>query len=347
MKLALRYGLAALLIVVAIILLVPPFAGSLIEQWSKSDVKSRSVLAFNSSLDEFTSLLNNHNSKGVVALFEKMAQDEELLAVGFCDNQGALVYKTKEIPKSFTCEEATLRKTPTFSTVRLGHQQLLLSSFPIGPTGERGHVVLVHDLALVEQRGAEARIWTIVVLIGVVFLAAAFAALVAVLLARRWAQSLRRAIDDVRLGGSGAIAASELTPFAGEFRHLLRDLKLTELPADSPDVDWSPAMLQRLLAQKLPDTDVIVVSNREPYIHNREGRQNRSATAGERAGCGGRADHARLWRHLDRSWQRQRGQRNRRPVRSHPRAAGKSKLRAASGLAERRGTERLLLRPGQ
>jgi trehalose 6-phosphate synthase len=270
MKMAMRYGVAALLIVVAIVLLVPPFAGSLIEQWSKSDVESRSVLAFNSALDEFTSLLNDHNSKGIIGLFERMALDEELLAVGFCDDQGALLYQTKEMPKSFTCKEATLRKTPTFSTLRLGRRQLLMSSFPIGPTGERGHVVLVHDLAQVEQRGAEARVGTIVVLIGVVFLAAAFAALVAVLLARRWVQSMRRAIDDVRLGGSGAIAASELAPFAGEFRHLLRDLKLTELPVDGPDIDWSPAMLQLVLTQKLPNTDVIVVSNREPYIHNRE-----------------------------------------------------------------------------
>ena len=270
MKLAMRYGLAAILIVVAIVLLVPPFAGSLIEQWSKSDVESRSVLAFNSALDEFTSLLNEHDSKGIVALFERMALDEELLAVGFCNDQGELLYPTKEMPKSFTCKEATLRKTPTFSTLRLGHRQLLVSSFPIGSTGERGHVVLVHDLALVEQRGAEARMGTIIVLIGVVFLAAAFAALVAVLLARRWVQSLRRAIDDVRLGGSGMLAAPELPPFAGEFRHLLRDLKLTGLSTDGPDVDWSPAMLQRVLTQKLPDTDVIVVSNREPYIHNRE-----------------------------------------------------------------------------
>jgi len=271
MKHVIRYGMAALLIVIALILLIPPFAGSLIEQWSKSDVESRSVLAFNSALDEFTSLLKEHDSKAITALFDRMALDEELLAVGFCDDQGALLYQTKEMPKSFTCKEATLRKTPTFSTLRLGHQRLLVSSFPIQSPGERGHVVLVHDLALVEQRGAEARIWTIVVLVGVVFLAAAFAALVAVLLARRWVQSLRRAIDDVRLGGSGAIAATEATPFAQEFRHLLRDLQLTGLPVDGPDVDWSPAMLRHVLTQKLPDAEVIVVSNREPYIHNREG----------------------------------------------------------------------------
>lgn len=273
MKFVIRYGLAALLIVVAIVLLIAPLAGSLIEQWSKSDVESRSVLAFNSSLDEFNTLLQARQSKGIVALFERMALDEELLAVGYCDNQGALIYETKEMPKSFTCKEATLGKTPSFSTLRLDRQRLLVSSFPIQSAGEHGHVVLVHDLALVEQRGAEARVWTVIVLIGVVFLAAAFAALVAILLARRWMRSLRRAIDDVRLGGSGATATPVDTPFAGEFRHLLRDLRLTALSPEGPDPDWSPAMLRHVLSQKLPDAEVIVVSNRESYIHNRDGEK--------------------------------------------------------------------------
>ncbi|MGB6506814.1 MAG: trehalose-6-phosphate synthase [Xanthobacteraceae bacterium] len=273
MKFVIRYGLAALLIVVAIVLLIAPLAGSLIEQWSKSDFESRSVLAFNSSLDEFNTLLQARQSKGIVALFERMALDEELLAVGYCDNQGALIYETKEMPKSFTCKEATLGKTPSFSTLRLDRQRLLVSSFPIQSAGEHGHVVLVHDLALVEQRGAEARVWTVIVLIGVVFLAAAFAALVAILLARRWMRSLRRAIDDVRLGGSGATATPVDTPFAGEFRHLLRDLRLTALSPEGPDPDWSPAMLRHVLSQKLPDAEVIVVSNRESYIHNRDGEK--------------------------------------------------------------------------
>jgi len=271
MKFIIRYGLAALLIVLAIILVVPPFAASLIQQWSQSDVESRSVLAFNSALDEFTTLLDDHDSKKIVGLFERMSLDEQLLAVGYCDEQGALLYKTKEMPKSFSCKNATLRKTPTFATIRLGQLRLLVSSFPIVSAGEHGHVVLLHDLALVEQRTAEARLWTSVVLIGIVFLAAAFAALISVLLARRWVHSLRRAIEDVRRGGSGAIESSEAPPFAQEFRHLLRDLQLTNMPVDGPDIDWSPATLRQVLRQKLPGAEVIVVSNREPYIHNREG----------------------------------------------------------------------------
>jgi trehalose 6-phosphate synthase len=273
MKFVIRYGLAALLIVVAIILIVPPFAASLIERWSQSDVESRSVLAFNSALDEFTALLDEHDAKRIVGLFDRMALDEQLLAVGFCDQQGTLLYKTKEMPKNFTCKQATLRKTPTFSTLRLGRSRLLVSSFPVAAPNEPGHLVLVHDLALVEQRGAEARMWTIVMLVGVIFLAAAFAVLVTVLLARRWLHSLRSAIDNVRLGGSGTIEASDAPPFAQEFRHLLRDLQLTDLSAEGPDLDWSPAMLRNVLTHKLPGAEVIVVSNREPYIHNRDGDQ--------------------------------------------------------------------------
>ena len=273
MKFVIRYGLAALLIVIAIILIVPPFAASLIERWSQSDVESRSVLAFNSALDELTALLEQHNAKKIVALFDRMALDEQLLAVGFCGQDGALLYKTKDMPKGFTCKQTTLHKTPTFSTLRLGHSRLLVSSFPVAALSERGHLVLVHDLALVEQRGAETRLWTSVVLVGVVFLAAAFAILVTVLLARRWLQSLRSAIDDVRLGGSGTMEAADAPPFAREFRHLLRDLQLTDLAAEGPDLDWSPAMLRNVLTHKLPGAEVIVVSNREPYIHNREGGQ--------------------------------------------------------------------------
>jgi trehalose-6-phosphate synthase len=268
MKFVFRYGLAALLIVGAIIFVVPRFAASLIEQWSRSDVESRSVLAFNTAINELTVLLNEHDSKKILSLFDRMALDEELLAVGFCEQDGTLIYTTKEMPKGFTCKRANLYKTPTFLTLRFDRRTLLVSSFPVGKTG---HLVLVQDLASVEQRGAQARLWTIVVLVGVVFLAAAFAVLVTTLLLRRWLWSLRRAITDLQLGGNGAFEPIEAPPFAGEFRHLLRDLQLTNLSTDGPDIDWSPAMLRNVLTHKLPGAQVIVVSNREPYIHNRDG----------------------------------------------------------------------------
>src|SRR5690606_39460491 len=34
---------------------------------------------------------------------------------------------------------------------------------------------------------------------------------------------------------------------------------------------WTPATVRRILAEELPDAQVIVVSNREPYIHDLNG----------------------------------------------------------------------------
>src|SRR5690606_35263666 len=38
--------------------------------------------------------------------------------------------------------------------------------------------------------------------------------------------------------------------------------------ADAALVHWSPQTLRTILADELPGAQVIVVSNREPYIHN-------------------------------------------------------------------------------
>ena len=272
-KLVIRYGVIAALVIAGIILAIPPFAASWIEYWSERDVESRSLLAFNSSLEEFTALLERRDASRIVALFERMALDEQLLAAGFCDEQGRLQYATKAMPNEFGCRQATLKNTPRFTDLRLGRRSLIVSSFPVTASGRSGHVILLHDLSFAQQRSAEARTWTMIALFGIAFLAAVLAALVAVLLGRRWLQSLRHAIDEIRLGRGGALDMSQTTPFGREFRHLLRDLQFDNLPAEGPDVEWSPAMLRHVLAQKLPGVEVIVVSNREPYIHNREGTE--------------------------------------------------------------------------
>jgi len=269
-KFAIRYGVVALVVVAAIVLIIPPFASSLVEQWSKRDVELRSLLAFNSAVGELDPLLEAHNDSRIVTLFERMALDEELLAVGFCDSQGKLRYRTKMMPAAFSCKQTKMPDKPRSATVVLGGSRLIVSTFPIAAGATRGHLVLVHDLTFAEQRGSEARIWTMVALAGVAVLAAALASVAAILLMRRWLRSLQSAIDDVRLGRVEAAGGFETAPFARDIRYLLRDLHLTRLATEGPDVDWSPNMLRSLLAQKLPGAEVVVVSNREPYIHNHE-----------------------------------------------------------------------------
>lgn len=49
---------------------------------------------------------------------------------------------------------------------------------------------------------------------------------------------------------------------------MLGELRIERKYADGIQVQWSPGTLHRLLVEELPDAEVLIVSNREPYIHN-------------------------------------------------------------------------------
>ncbi|PAQ09394.1 alpha,alpha-trehalose-phosphate synthase (UDP-forming) [Mesorhizobium temperatum] len=51
-------------------------------------------------------------------------------------------------------------------------------------------------------------------------------------------------------------------------RKVLREFEKNGHSADAALITWSPDTLRKILADDLPETQVIVVSNREPYIHN-------------------------------------------------------------------------------
>ncbi|MDX8523575.1 trehalose-6-phosphate synthase [Mesorhizobium sp. MSK_1335] len=62
--------------------------------------------------------------------------------------------------------------------------------------------------------------------------------------------------------GSGEDFAAEAA------RKVLREFEKNGQSVDAALVTWSPDTLRKILADELPDAQVIVVSNREPYIHN-------------------------------------------------------------------------------
>ncbi|AZO74517.1 MULTISPECIES: trehalose-6-phosphate synthase [unclassified Mesorhizobium] len=53
-------------------------------------------------------------------------------------------------------------------------------------------------------------------------------------------------------------------------RNVLREFEKNGQSVDAALVTWSPETLRKILAEDLPDAQVIVVSNREPYIHNED-----------------------------------------------------------------------------
>ena len=89
MRVMVRYGVAALALVVAAaaIAAISPFASTLIERWSRQDIELRSALVFNSVQDDLAGLLAERSREQIVALFDRLAVDDRLMAVGFCDRE--------------------------------------------------------------------------------------------------------------------------------------------------------------------------------------------------------------------------------------------------------------------
>jgi trehalose 6-phosphate synthase len=256
-------GAAALLVISIITLAATPLATSFMTQWSRADVETRSKLIFVLTRDDMTRMLTERQNT-VQPLFERIAADEKVLAVGFCDNSGALRYATQLMPTSFTCAKVSRSETSSFSFVRMAGHQLLIGAFPLKAAG--GHFVILNDLGFVEKRGAKVTRTFLATFIAIIFVALIASLVLAVITVRRWVGGVRRALVTARSGQPAQLLSG---PFEHEVRQLLRQIDAKRSCIEEDRTQWDAGALRRLMSNELSGMDVIVVSNREPYIHNR------------------------------------------------------------------------------
>src|SRR5262245_36989509 len=181
MPLMLRYVVAAFIMLVAAIFAISPFASTFVEQWSRRDVELRSALVFNSVRDELANLLAVGASAQIDNLFGRLALDERLLALGFCDRDGSLRNRSKLMPADFSCEKVARTASASFSVIVSNERSLVVGSFPIATDNASGHLILLHDLTFAEQRSAQARTWITIALAGVALIGAVLASIFALL----------------------------------------------------------------------------------------------------------------------------------------------------------------------
>ncbi len=187
---------------------------------------------------------------------------------GSATSSGKLTNATKLLPKTLKCEDLPQGAGESFSTLRTDSGRYLVSVFPITAGEKKGHVVLLHDLNFVDDRAREARLYLTLALIGVAVGLSLLATAVVLGLLRGWRRSIKAQIED--FGLPSAVPRGDDSGFDREIQSLLSELNVERRYAEGIKVEWSPATLRTLLEEELPSTQVLVVSNREPYIHNRK-----------------------------------------------------------------------------
>ncbi len=268
-RLALRYGLAALAVAAAIIMAIVPVATSLLEDWSRRDVELRSTLVFNSIRDSLPGLIEAENPKALKNVLERVALDERILAVGICLHGGPPDLTSKLMPVAFSCEKVARSDSESFSTFLVDGHPLLVGSFPISVREGKGHFVILNDLSFAQKRGLEASFYLSALLGGIVLASALLAMMAALLMIRRWVAGLRQSIAGIKNGGGLDLDSTNHGPLANELRDILRQLDESRVAIDGEHILWTAEKLREAVSIELPGTEVIVVSNREPYIHNR------------------------------------------------------------------------------
>ena len=252
-----------------IILAVMPLTSAIVEGWLKSDVELRARLVFRSIRDQVIVGLAAAPAVDLVPFFERLTDDERILALGYCTAAGELRYATRFMPKTISCAKLERGKVDTFTTATDGGHPTHISVFPISAGPMSGHLLVLHDLDFVTRRVREVRLYTALGLIGVALGLGLLAAVITRTLLRHWSLSVRSAIADVRRGSIPDPLRDRPTAIGSEIHALLSEFRVDRRYVDGIHVEWSPKTLHRLLEEELPGVEVLVVSNREPYIHNR------------------------------------------------------------------------------
>jgi trehalose-6-phosphate synthase len=272
-QVAARYGLAACAIALLAIALLGPLVTSFTDNWFRRDVEMRTSLVFNSVSVPLAAMLAEGKSAQIQKLFERVVADPRIVAVALCRRQGALEHATGPMPPRLTCGDIARTDTESYSSLAVDGRQFLIGSFPISiqqegaaPSGD--HFIVVHDLSFAERRGKEARNYLTLILGGIVFASGALAIGLVLYLIRNWMRSLKHAIDNAIVRGGGATLAESTGPLDREMRRMLRHLEIGPSSIDKDQPVWSKQTLREIMLAELAGVEVLVVSNREPYIHN-------------------------------------------------------------------------------
>lgn len=270
MRLSLRFILPLALVLGLIAYGIVPLVDSLTFKWFNRDLEIRSKLITNAVHDSVIEALGKPTQKNLDKLFNRIIQDERLFALAYCDIQNKMIYKTQTLPSGIDCEALNESRTPYSRTVEDPRGLLHLTFYPIisDDSSLWGQMILVHDIGYIQRRSADTKKYLVYLFLGL----AAVISLITVIIAQLSWLGLVKGLRAI-LNGEGLIkpssrgAAPELRPFIKDLRTLVRDLETERRVKDESQISWNPQALKDILHNELKGDEILIVSNREPYIH--------------------------------------------------------------------------------
>ena len=269
MRLSLRFIIPLLLVLAAFAYAVLPLVDSLTVRWFMRDIEIRASLIANTVQDPVENLYRSGDLVGIRQVLMRVAQDERIYGAAFCASPDAPPVDAGILPPPGRCADLTAFTDSSGHVIQSPQGPLLLSVHPaVSAEAPDGRLVLVHDMSFVTLRSKETRRYLFYLFVGLGVTVSLLTVVIAQLSWRGWVQGVRALLrGEGLLRPSNQAQASEFHPLASDLRELIRDIESERRPRDEDQVKWSPDALRSVLDEELPGQQVIVVSNREPYIH--------------------------------------------------------------------------------
>jgi len=273
MRLSLRFIIPLFLALGIFAYAVVPLVDRLTLQWFVRDLDSRATLIANTIQEPVQDLIRGGDPTKMVQVFTRITQDERLFAMGFCPPDQGQPIATATLPSEIRCAELEKFSGTSDHLLQSRDGPLLVSVRPLDAQGASlGTLVLVHDMSFVARRSAETRKYLFYFFVGLGAVVSLITVVIAQLSWRGWVHGLR-----ALLRGEGLLRPTdepdlpELRPIARDLRALISDLEAEHRSRDDEQLAWTPDTLRAILHGDLRGQEVMVVSNREPYIHVRQG----------------------------------------------------------------------------
>lgn len=278
MRLSLRFVLPLMLFLAGIAYAVLPLVDQLTLSWFVRDLDIRASLIANTIQEPLQERLAAGSKSKIDEFFTRITQDERLYALGYCASPKAKVLASHWLPPEINC--AALDRWEGLGGSLLQSAQGPLHVAVKAMASEAmpgGRLVLVHDMSFVTRRSDETKRYVFYLFMGLAAMVSLITVIIAQLSWRGWMTGMRALLRGEGLlrrpGASVPFGSPEFKPIARDLQELIRELESDTRARDEDQITWTPESLRAILRGELRGEDVIVVSNREPYIHQRRGER--------------------------------------------------------------------------
>lgn len=255
----------------------------------RSDLERRAEVLGESVAGNVERVWDGRSNRGLQRLVQRFGNREHLLGVAVYDRRGSVVAITSELGKVLTTIPPDVKQAMETghgegSFVRLGDDRVHIFAVPVHRQDEiAGGLAVVHDVGYIHAQNLrtwrEAFLKVLVQVLLIVFIT---------LLIVRWsiAGPIAQAAQWMRALRMGRVSSRQQMPDLDLFRPLAREVvTLTESLSqarnaaenearlrDASQSMWTADRLAVQVQTRLDGGRLFVVSNREPYAHQRNGR---------------------------------------------------------------------------